>query len=192
MLRITPNTPPAHSVDDVPTWINTTDPAWDHVRIDAEVAKLREAGAPLDSHPFHFYYSCATRYSLDAKMTIPLALRTEGGPETATMEDYFRAGEHPTRFELRSVGGRDWAIAGRLLQSQGAFEFARRGLVRVCDAEGPDGKPTTIDPPRDSDGGISEAWLDLVSAGDRQLLQRLGAAVFTLSQNRVAVAEGKA
>jgi hypothetical protein len=189
MLRITPNTPPSHSVDDVPTWIAPGDPAWDHLRIDAEREKL---GDDMSGHPFYIYYSAATRYSLDAKMTVPEVLREPGGPVLVTMDNYVLEGKRPTRFELRSLGGRDWAIAQKLLDSQGTFEFARRGLVRVCDAEGPDGKPITIDPPRDNDGGISEAWLDMVSAGDRQLLQRLGSAVLTLSLNRVAVAEGKA
>jgi hypothetical protein len=188
MLRITV-TPPAHSVDDTPTWIAPGDPAWDHLRIDAEREKL---GDNISAHPFYIYYSAATRYSLDAKMTVPEILRTTEHPAAlASMNDYVLAGKLPTRFELRSVGGRDWAIAQKLLESQGSFEFARRGLVRVCDAEGPDGKPITIDPPRDSDGGISEAWLDMVSAGDRQLLQRLGSAVLTLSLNKAAVAEGK-
>jgi hypothetical protein len=187
MLRIT-QTPPAHSVDDVPTWIAPGDPAWDHLRIDAERELL---GDDVSGHPFYVYYSAATRYSLDAKMTVPEVLRKQGGPMLVTMDEYVLPDMRPTRFELRSLGGRDWAIAQKLLDSQGTFEFARRGLVRVCDAEGPDGKPITIDPPRDGDGGISEAWLDMVSAGDRQLLQRLGSAVLTLSLNRVAVAEGK-
>ncbi len=189
MLRIT-QTPPAHSVDDVPTWIAPGDPAWDHLRIDAEREKL---GENVNGHPFYTYYSAGTRYSLEAKMTVPEVLRTEEKPATlVTMDDYILPGKQPTRFELRCLGGRDWAIAHKLLDTQGTFEFVRRGLVRVCDAEGPDGKPITIDPPRDSDGGIAEAWLDMVSAGDRQLLQRLGSAVLTLSLNRAAVAEGKA
>lgn len=187
MLRLTPAAPPSHSVDDVPTWICGTDPAWDMAKIKADREKI---GDNLAAHPVEIYYSGATRYSLDAKITMPDVLRGHDGPATVTVEHYMLPGKRPTRFEMRALGARDWAIASRDLEAVGFLEFAKRGLVRVCDVAGEDGKPTTIVPPSDADG-VADAWLDAVSRSDRHLLGGLGVAVFNLSKNEVAVAEGK-
>jgi hypothetical protein len=185
MLRLSP---PAHSIDDVPTWIAGTDPAWDIALIKAHRELLGEKN--LAAHPVEIYYSGATRYSLEAKITMPDVLRGPDGPAAVTVEHYLLTGKRPTLFELRQLGARDWAIARRVVEEQGFLEFARRGLVRVRDAVGEDGQPSTITPPRNSDG-ILDAWVDDVSKADRNLLGALGMAVHNLSQNEVAVAEGK-
>lgn len=184
MLRLTP---PAHSVDDVPTWICGTDPAWDFERIKADRAKL---GDNIAAHPVEVYYSGSTRYSLEAKITMPEVLRGPDGPALVTVEHYLLPGKRPTRFEMRQLGARDWAIASRALEEQGCLEFAKRGLVRVCDMLGDDGKPSTVTPPRNDDGVLDE-WLNAVSRSDRHLLGALGIAVLNLSKNEVAGAEGK-
>jgi hypothetical protein len=187
MLRITPNTPPSHSVDDVPTWIAGDDPAWDMELVKADRAKLGDNAA---AHPVEVYYSGSTRYSLTAQITMPEVLRSPDGPTTVAVEHYIRKDKKPTRFEMHTVGARDWAFAVRMIDSHGFFEFARRGLDRVLDAEGPDGKPATVTPPRTEDG-VADAWLDALSQSNRALLDNLGFAVYKLSKNEVAVAEGK-
>jgi hypothetical protein len=188
MLRLTPIAPPAHSVDDIPTWIAGTDPAWNIDLIKAHRELLGEKN--IAAHPVEVYYSGSTRFSLDAKITMPEVLRGADGPHTVTVEHYLLPGKRPTLFEMAQLGARDWAIARRVVEEQGFLEFARRGLVRVRDAVGEDGKPATITPPRNSDGILDE-WLDDVSKADRNLLGALGMAVHNLSQNEVAVAEGK-
>jgi len=185
MLKIT-QSPPAHSVDDVPTYIAGNDTAWDIERIKADRAKLPDGV----KHPLDVYYECGTRYSLDALITVPEQLREPDGPDSVTVSHYMLPKARPTRFELRSVGGRDWQIAYRAFDTQGPYEFAKRGLVRVCDVEGPEGKPTTFTPQRDADG-IVDAWLDDVSRTDRHLLDGIGLAVFRLSKNEVGGVEGK-
>jgi hypothetical protein len=185
MLRIT-TTPPAHSVDDTPTWI------WFNDCIDAErVIRERDVlGADADLHPVTIYYRGTTRFSLEAEMTVPEAIRGDG-PATATIEHWYIPKARPTRFELRSLGGRDWAIAEHAVESLGYYEFARRGLVRVCDVPGEDGQPTTVKPPRGEDGAILEWWLDGMSREHRDLLDALGQAVYRLSKYGVARDEGK-
>jgi hypothetical protein len=187
MLRIT-TTPPAHSVDDVPTWIWGQDPAWDVERINAERNKL---GPRTDDHPVVKFVNGQTRYSLDAQITIPEAIREPDGPATAPVTHWLKKGGKPTCFELRSLGGRDWAIADTAIATMGFYEFARRGLVRVCDAVGEDGQPMTVRIPRGEDGAIAGFWLDSMSREHRALLDDLGHAVYRLSKNEVARAEGK-
>jgi hypothetical protein len=187
MLRLPTNTPPAHSVDDVPTYIAGDDPAWNMPLVKADREKL---GENLAAHPVEVYYSGATRYSLEAKITMPEVLRSPDGPDAVTVEHYMLPGKRPTRFEMRVVGARDWALASRAIDQQGFLEFARRGLVRVCDAEGEGGNPATVTPPRNEDG-VLDSWLDPVSQGNRGLLGGLGLAVYMLSKNEVAVVEGK-
>lgn len=186
MLRINPLTPPAYPVDDVPTWIWASD-AWDITRIVAEIEKLGTNG---DAHPFRIYYSGATRYSLTATMTVPEAIRGDG-PATVTVEHYLRKGETPTRFELRVVEGRDWATAETATDKVGYYEFARRGLVRMCGVPGADGQPADIRPPRGEDGAIPDAWMAAISRADKALLDDLGFAVYRLSNSKVTGAEGK-
>ncbi len=187
MLRITPTQPPSYPVDDIPTWIWASD-SWDIERIVAELEKLGPNG---NAHPFRVYYSGATRYSLTAQMTVPEAIRGDG-PATVTVLHYLRKGETPTRFELRMVEGRDWAVAETAMSTVGYYEFARRGLVRVCDVPGADGVPTTVRPIRGDDGAIQDWWLASISREHKSILDDLGHAVYRLSQNGVAVAEGKA
>jgi hypothetical protein len=153
-------------------------------------AERKTLGDNAAAHPWDVYHRGDTRYSLSASITLPEALRGADGPATVTIDRYMLAGKRPTRFEMRSIGGRDWAVASLLITGQHFYEFAKRGLVRVCDAAGEDGKPTTIDPPRDADG-VTEEWLDAVSRVDRELLRDFGLAVFRLSKNEVAVVEGK-
>jgi hypothetical protein len=186
MLRIDLTAPPAHAIDDPPYWIWTRD-AWD---IDRIVAEIEALGADGDAHPFRIYYSGSTRYSLTAKLTVPEAIRGDG-PATVTVEHYLRKGETPTRFELRAVEGRDWAIAETAIPKMGYYEFARRGLVRVCDVPGEDGQPTTLRAQRADDGGIPDAWLAAISRANKDLIDDLGHAIYRLSKNEVAVAEGK-
>jgi hypothetical protein len=185
MLRITPTQPPSHSVDDVPTWMWLHD-AMDAIRIVAEREML---GDDADTHPATRYYRGETRYSLTALMTVPEAIRGDG-PASVTIEHYLRKGAKPTRFEMRSLGGREWAIAESSIAEMGYYEFARRGLVRVCDVPGPDGQPITVRPPRGEDGAISDLWLDNMSREHRALLDDLGLAVYRLSKGEVSRAEG--
>jgi hypothetical protein len=186
MLRIT-TTPPAHSVDDVPTWIWQGDPAWDVERITKEKTALADRA---DEHPVVRYLNGETRYALEAEITVPDAIRGDG-PATARVESWLMPKASPTRFELRSVGGRDWATAERVTDEVGFYEFARRGLVRICDAVGADGQPSDIVPPRGPDGAIREPFFDDMSREHRALLGELGVAVYMLSKNEVSRAEGK-
>lgn len=181
MLRITA---PVHSVEDKAEWIHPLDPAIDNDR----VARDRKViGTDVDHPILTPYYSCSTRYSLTARATLPEALRTPDGPETASVLDYITPGKRPTRFEIRPVAdSRDWILC--INDPASEFEFARLGLVAIHDAAGDDGKPTKIDPPRDPDGNVARAWL---SALDGDTTRRLGLAVRQLSRNEVVFAEGK-
>jgi hypothetical protein len=187
MLRITHTSPPAHSVDDTPMWIWVQDPAIDVARIIAEREKL---GAATDSHPAVIYWSGATRFSLTAEMTVPEAIRGDG-PATVTFEHYLKPNTTATTFELRSVGGREYAAATTAMASVGYYEFARRGLMRVAGVPGENGEPTTVKPTRGMDGAILDSWFDDMSRAHRELLDAVGRAVYTLSQNEVASVEGK-
>jgi hypothetical protein len=171
-------------------WIAGDDPAWDDPRYKAEQATL---GANVAAHPVHVYYSGATRFSLEAMITVPEAIRGDG-PPSVKISHYWLPDARPTRFELCSVGALDWdfAFAAKVGAADSWAEFARRGLVRIHDAEGDDGKPTLIEPARGRDKLITDQWLNEVSRADRQLLAALGSAVFSISKGEVAEAEGKA
>jgi hypothetical protein len=186
MLRIT-TTPPAHSVDDVPTWMWSHDHALDIERIIAEREKL---GDDTDSHPAVVYWSGKTRFSLTAEMTVPEAIRGDG-PATVTIESYIKPGATATMFELRSLIGRDYAAASVAVATVGHYEFARRGLLRLLGVPSENGDPADIKPPRDATGAIREDWFSNMSRAHPDLLDALGKAVYTLSQNEVARAEGK-
>jgi hypothetical protein len=185
MLRLT-RTPPAHGIDDKPMWIAGDDPAWDVERIEAERAKL---GKNVDAHPVNVYYSGKTRFSLDAKISLPRALCIDDAPMVCTIESYFKPGAAPTLFELRALGSRDEAIARVALNAAGFYEYARRGLGAVTGVEDDKGRPQTLDLPRDRDGSVSEKWFD--DLADRSLIAAIGWAVYTLTQNEVVVDEGK-
>ncbi len=182
-----PSRPPAHSVDDVPTWMWSQDPALDVERIIAERDKL---GAATDSHPAVIYWSGATRFSLTAEMTVPEAIRGDG-PATVTIGHYIKAGSTATMFELRSLAGREYAAASVAVATIGHYEFARRGLVRVLGIPNENGGPIDVKPPRDGSDAVREDWFDSMSRSQRALADALGKAVYTLSQNEVARAEGK-
>lgn len=184
MLRLpTIKRPPAHAADAPAMYIFGGDLALDIARFLREQDVLETSGG---MHPLGVYWCGDTRFALDAQITLPEALRVDGGPTTVTVEDYVLRDRAPTRFEIIPVGSRNWNIASKSEAPE--FEFARRGLVRVHDAVGADGNPSLLEPPRDGAGFVSAEWLDLLPG---ELVESLGRAVRTLSKNEVAIAEGK-
>jgi hypothetical protein len=57
--------PPQHAIDSSPVLVLPTDPAWDHDRIDAEIAEAEDP----ESHPWVLYQNGESRYDLTAKFS---------------------------------------------------------------------------------------------------------------------------
>lgn len=197
---LTLSLPPQHSIDDRSHWIAQSDPAWDHDRISAEAGKLADyarktaAGKSDDeiaaavtraeaSHPLALYYSGATRFSLDAPMTIPLPLRLSAAEDAVTtIRDYLIG--VPTVFDLAPLGARAYREYVATLRQPGYWIPAiQHGLISIRDPD--------IELERDQSGRITERQIDRIDRADRSILSHVAAAVLLLSHWQGQRDEGK-
>lgn len=173
-LRIAP---PQHSIDDPPEWIPNHDPAWDHERIKRERKLL---GDRESEHPVVVYYDGKTRFSLTAPITVPEEIRGEDGPASAPVTKWLTS--EPTIFTLKVLGGLGWELAMNNPDRM-YWEFSRRGVLAVRNID--------VQLELDADGLTSSSWLDMLSRSHRDIVNKLGYAIFTLNIRPEASAEGK-
>lgn len=140
-----------------------------------EVKKARQAA--VARHPVGVWYSCATRYSHDAQLTVPEEIRKDD-KASCTIGDYLTG--QPIRFVLRSLGARAFRKVNAADKDAWFIEAVKYGLVRI---EQPDQDP--IVPDTDPSGAIREWWLDWLDRHDRTLIDQLGAAIYGLARRGV-------
>lgn len=157
---------PAHAIDSTPVYILPTDPAWDHDRIDEELAQAKKDG--LD-HPLLAYQRGETRYDINA------------GEEGSRPVDYLKG--KPARFLLR-----------RLTVSQYANIHARQ--LREYRTHGSDGNFSEIyvDCARLGLAGIEDSPVEYMAAGTetsertlRALFDRYGSLMAAIEPIGLAV-----
>jgi hypothetical protein len=198
--------PPGESIDDAREWISPSDPAWNGARtraeqkhlgdlavleIDAsadltdaelETLKAKARHAAEMTHPVAVWYEGGSKFSHDATITVPDALRTDEHPAAAVAIGEYLSGV-PTIFELKSLGIRDHRAAMAISisdpEERWHVSMVRRGLVRIKmgDAAG-----TVLDAPRGDDGLVEWGWIDWLSKYDRELINPLAWGVYKVSQ----------
>lgn len=202
------NQPPQHSPDDEIVWVFHMDPCWDSDRVKRERDILRDAccakpepvkddddrrtkeayekavkarAEASSNHPVVRWRARATRFSLDAPLTVPEELRTPDGPATVTIAEYWTSA--PTQFILRDLSARHLREVEALHGTPAwCVEVVKRGLGHVLEPESsePGAAVTRIDPPRDAAGLILEEWIDKLDRRQRLLLEYMAQDIFAL------------
>ena len=172
--------PPQHAADAVPLFIASEDDAWDKDRIAGERKNLPKGAR----HPIDDYYAGATRYDLDAPMTL--------SGQTVMIRDYLREGSTPTVFRLRRVSGLERQQLSAVHKDPQArlpalWRLAKLGVVDVTD--GFSGAPW------DLQGGqalpLSEADMQALYDASASLPEDLGYAVYFVSAPLSEVEAGR-
>jgi hypothetical protein len=114
--------PPQHSATATIRVIASTDPAWDHERIELEYAELGKAGLG-HTHPYMQYVIGGTRFDLDA----PVQWK-EG---TATPKSYLRSDARPLTWVMRRLRTLELAQCDDVGGREGDLAAFRRALVGI-------------------------------------------------------------
>lgn len=149
----------------------------DEQRIIAGIVGLR--------HPVGQWYTCATAFSLDAPLTVPECLRTEERPSpTVTIREYLTA--PPVEFVIRSLDAEPYRRVRFAPVHEQSLWRVKLGLLRLRIGS------KIVEPAREADGAITDAWVNWLDLNaDRSLIDRLGQAIFMLSNARGGEAEKK-
>ena len=157
---------PQHTPDATPWLISEKDDAWDHARINSEIAAH---GLSEDEHPFTRYQLAETRYDLDAPFTLP-----DG--QTVPIRDYLRDEHPPARFKLRRLTPDEFATTqDYLLRGASSQAYTYAAKVGLTGLEGIDG--VTFKKRR---GQLEPKLVELLHRAG--VLLEIGSAVYLLSK----------
>ena len=146
--------PPQHSVSAAIRVISSTDPAWDHERIDREYAPMKAAGHE-ERHPYIAYILGDTRYDLDAPVQFP------GGE--ASPRSYLKAEARPLTWVMRRLKITELARCEDVGGNEGRLIAFRLALVGVENPP-PEMQLPELSPNHPMREGVVDGLVELVGA----------------------------